>query len=90
VMGCNLIMFFLRDNATADEFYTCRWGHLGRLLLRDMLPASVDSSYAFPRSDNCSRLVRAARLTVLELGWKLQIRGVELHRISLNPVTQKT
>lgn len=48
---------FLRINSTQSD---CRWGQLGRLLMQQALPATVDALTPMPRSSNSSRLMRAS------------------------------
>ena len=52
---------FLRINSSRPD---CRWGRLGRLLLRQELPSEVNSSTWFPRDRNDTRLTRALKLAV--------------------------
>jgi hypothetical protein len=59
---------FLRMNSTA-----CRWGSLGRSLLREALPAVMDASSVTPRPDSGSRMERAVTLAVKALGWRLEL-----------------
>ena len=60
---------FLRINSSRPD---CRWGQLGRLLLRQELPSEVDSSTQFPHDRNDTRLTRASKLAV-KLGWSLRL-----------------
>ena len=60
---------FLRINSSRPD---CRWGQLGRLLLRQELPSQVDSSTQFPHDRNDTRLTRASKLAV-KLGWSLRL-----------------
>jgi len=61
---------FLRINSLRPD---CRWGQLGRLLMREALPSVVDSTtHSLPRDSNDTRWTRAARLTV-KLGWSLRL-----------------
>jgi len=67
---------FLRMNDS-----DARWGHLGRMLMRQSLPAVIDSSTRdIPRGNSGTRLSRAARLTVGSLQWSLHL--AEQHRPS--------
>ena len=61
---------FLRINSSRPD---CRWGRLGRLLLRQELPSEVNSSTWFPRDRNDTRLTRASKMAVQELGWSLHL-----------------
>ena len=77
---------FLRMNSTG-----CRWGRLGRLLMRQTMPSAVDASSALRRPNAGTRLSRAAHLAVSRLGWKLQLheerrtRGRNQHLFDTEP-----
>ena len=61
---------FIRINSSRPD---CRWGQLGRLLMREALPSVIDSSTrSLPRDSNDTRWTRAAKLTV-KLGWSLRL-----------------
>jgi hypothetical protein len=62
---------FLRINSSRPD---CRWGRLGRLLLRQELPSAIDSATQFPHDRNDTRWTRAAKLAV-KLGWSLRLLG---------------
>ena len=59
---------FLRLNST-----DARWSELGRALMRERLPSSIDAATAIPRADSGSRQARAAHLAVTRLGWSLHL-----------------
>jgi ribonuclease HI len=63
---------FLRINSTQTK---CRWGQLGRLLMRAALPTTIDASTSLPHASgpNSTRLTRAVKLAV-RLGWTLRLR----------------
>jgi hypothetical protein len=58
---------FLRMNSSDS-----RWSSLGRMLMREQCPASIDSVTFNARTSAGSRLQRAAKLAVTHLGWCLQ------------------
>ena len=64
---------FVRINSTQAR---CGWGRLGRLLMREQLPSTIDSSTTVSHASNETRLTRAARLAV-ELGWTLHVQHEE-------------
>jgi len=76
---------FLRVNSTQ-----CRWGRLGRILMRQTIPSgSADGSPEQLPHANSSRLARAARLAVEQLGWTLNLHqptgGRAQHLFDLEP-----
>ena len=78
---------FVRMNSTQ-----CRWGRLGRILMRQILPSGlVDGKVGLPHANSGTRLSRAARLAVDQLGWTLQLHqqrragGRSQHLFSAEP-----
>jgi hypothetical protein len=60
---------FLRINSSQPD---CRWGRLGRLLLRPVLPSVADAAARGAHDRNDTRWTRAAKLAG-RLGWSLQL-----------------
>jgi ribonuclease HI len=58
---------FLRMNSCDS-----RWSSLGRMLMREQCPARVNSESFRGRTNSATRLQRAAKLAVMQLGWCLQ------------------
>jgi ribonuclease HI len=78
---------FLRLNSTQ-----CRWGRLGRILMRKVLPSGLaDGTAGLPHANSGTRLSRTARLAVDQLGWTLQLHqqrragGRSQHLFSVEP-----
>ena len=60
---------FVRINSTQ-----CRWGRLGRILMRQTLPSGIaDGSARLPHANSGTRLSRAIRLAVDQFSWTLQL-----------------
>ena len=65
---------FLRMNSS-----DARWGHIGRLAMLRECTAVVSAAGVLPQPDCSSRLRRAARLAVHDLGWELHL-DAQQHR----------
>lgn len=60
---------FLRINSSQPD---CRWGQLGRMIMRQELPSEINDATRFPHESNETRWTRASKL-VVQLGWTMRL-----------------